>query len=71
MKSLQRRGTARYYLGKLRESQRDLVASLHIESNSIVAGYLKKVSEKLEKIKFEAYEKMKRKSMFTNLDEEQ
>ena len=37
----------------------------------ITVDYLKKVNEKLDKIKFEAYEKMKRKAMFYDLNSEE
>ena len=70
LKSLQRRGTARYYLGKLRESQRDLMRSLDQEANATIAGYLKKINEKMERIRFEAYEKLKRRCVVTDIDQE-
>lgn len=38
---------------------------------AITLEYLKKVNEKLEKVKYEAYEKMKRKAMFNDLNSEE
>jgi hypothetical protein len=37
---------------------------------TITVDYLKKVNDKLDKLKFEAYEKMKRKAMFYDFNNE-
>ena len=60
VKSLQRRGTARYYIGKLRGAARDFERAQQIQFSQQIQEYQKKVFEKLEKLKFEMIEKMKR-----------
>ena len=60
LKSLQRRGTARYYLGKYRLSARDFSKAQDITPSAQIGEYQKKVDEKMEKLKFEMLEKMKR-----------
>jgi regulator of sirC expression with transglutaminase-like and TPR domain len=62
LKSISRRGTARYYLGKLRLARKDFIRILLAEPSQLIADYLKKVDEKMEKLKVEAYEKMKRRA---------
>lgn len=60
IKSLQRRGTARFYLGKYRQSVRDFQKAQSITPSPQIADYQKKALEKMEKLKFELIEKMKR-----------
>ena len=70
VKSIGRRGTANYYLGNIKQAKRDFVRALKLEpANKQFFEYLKKTEEKLLKIKQEAYEKMERRVMFTDLAE--
>ena len=70
MKSIGRRGTANYYLGNIKQAKRDFVRGLKLEEgNKQFYEYLSKTEEKLQKIKQEAYEKMERRVMFTDLNE--
>lgn len=71
LKSLQRRGTARYYLGKLRLSTKDFNLAQSIQFTPLIAEYQKKVQEKLEKLRVEMVEKMKRKGKALTSDEDQ
>lgn len=64
IKSLGRRGTARYYLDKLSDAQSDFKEVLKLENNKSISEYLSKVNDKLVKIKYEAYEKMSRRATF-------
>lgn len=61
LKSLQRRGTARYYLGKYRLSLKDFSLAQSLQFTQQIAEYQKKVLEKMDKIRTEMLEKMKRK----------
>ena len=59
VKSLGRRGTAAYYLGKIKEAMRDFVEIITLEPKNVqFLEYLKKCEERLQKIRDEAYEKM-------------
>jgi len=70
VKSIGRRGTANYYLGNIKQAKRDFVRGLKLEEgNKQFYEYLSKTEEKLQKIKQEAYEKMERRVMFTDLNE--
>jgi tetratricopeptide (TPR) repeat protein len=69
IKSLQRRGTARYYLGKLRGASKDFDKAQQLQFSQQIAEYQKKVAEKLEKLKFEMIEKMKRRGQSLLSDE--
>lgn len=70
IKSLGRRGTASYYLGNIKEAQLDFFKTLELEpTNKLFLEYLKKTEEKLIKVKMEAYEKMSRRVIFTDLKE--
>ena len=68
LKSLQRRGTARFYLGKYRQSGKDFQKAQSINPSAQIAEYQKKVAEKMEKLKFELLEKMKRKGTASEND---
>lgn len=68
IKSVGRRGTAAFYLKKFKQAKLDFLHGLQLEpSNTQFAEYLKKTLERLEKIKLESYEKMKRRVVFTDL----
>jgi len=68
IKSIGRRGTAAYHLGKYRLAKRDFeTALLKDPANKQFVLYLEKAVDKLKKIKTEAYEKMTRSVMFTDL----
>lgn len=70
VKSLGRRGTAAYYLGKIKEAMRDFVEIITLEPKNVqFVEYLKKCEERLQKIRDEAYEKMQRRVMFTDFEE--
>ena len=70
VKSIGRRGTANYYLGNIKQAKRDFVRALKLdENNNQFFEYLRKTDEKLLKIKQEAYEKIERRVMFTDLAE--
>ena len=60
MKSIQRRGTSAYYTNRLRVARKDFTHSLSIDFSTQIAEYLIKVNKGIEKVKFEAYEKLKR-----------
>lgn len=68
LKSLQRRGTARFYLGKYRQSGKDFQKAQSITPSAQIAEYQKKVAEKMEKLKFELLEKMKRRGTASEND---
>ena len=56
-----RRGTAAFYLKKYKQAKLDFLHALQLEpTNTQFAEYLKKTLEKLDKIKLESYEKMRR-----------
>jgi tetratricopeptide (TPR) repeat protein len=61
IKSIQRRGTARYYLGKYRLSLKDFFHAQSLQPTQQISEYQKKVIEKMDKIRTEMLEKMKRK----------
>jgi len=70
VKSIGRRGTSNFYLGNYKQAKRDYVRVLKLEpENRQFYEYLKKTEEKLLKVKQEAYEKMERRVMFTDLAE--
>ena len=67
-KSLSRRGTAAYYLQDFKQARRDFQSVLAREpGNKQFQSYLEKSEERLRKIREEAYEKMTRSVMFTDL----
>ena len=66
LKSIQRRGTAAYYTQRLRVARKDFMHSLQIEYSDTIKDYLLKVNQGIEKIKVEAYEKLKRKVMYSS-----
>ena len=68
VKSLGRRGTAAYHLHDYKQAKRDFLQALDKEpTNAQFKHYMSKTEEKLRKIKAEAYEKMTRSVMFTDL----
>lgn len=70
IKSVGRRGTASYYLGDYKGAKHDFILCLRIEpNNSRFRKYLEKTLEKIQKVKSEAYEKMTRRVLFTDLAE--
>lgn len=69
IKSVGRRGTAAFYLKKYKQAKLDFLHALQLETtNTQFAEYLKKTLEKLDKIKLESYEKMRRRVQFTDLN---
>ncbi len=68
IKSLQRRGTARYHLGKLKDALKDFKKALELENNSLMVDYMRKTENKLNKIRNEAYEQMKRRAKFIEIE---
>lgn len=69
-KSLGRRGTANYYLGKVKQAKIDFIGALKSDPQNIgFLEYIKKCDERLQKIKNEALEKIERRVMFTDLEE--
>lgn len=67
IKSLGRRGTAAFYLKKYKQAKLDFLRGLQLEPlNNTFAEYLKKTLERLEKVKLEQYEKMHRRTAFTD-----
>ena len=66
LKSIQRRGTAAYYTSRLRIARKDFMHSLTIEYTTQIADYLVKVNQGIEKVKFEAYEKLKRQVLYSS-----
>lgn len=72
VKSLGRRGTAAYYLGKFKVAQRDFLEVLRLDpANDGFLDYLKKVDTQLAGIKREAYERMKRRVIFSEVAEDE
>ena len=70
IKSVGRRGTASYYLGNYKGAKSDFILCLRLEpNNSRFRKYLEKTLEKIQKVKSEAYEKMTRRVLFTDLAE--
>lgn len=69
-KSLGRRGTASYYLGRVKQAKIDFISALKSDPENIgFIDYIKKCDERLQKIKSEALEKIERRIMFTDLEE--
>lgn len=69
-KSLGRRGTAHYYLGRVKQAKMDFIGAIKSDPQNIgFIDYIKKCDERLQKIKNEALEKIERRVMFTDLDE--
>lgn len=66
MKSINRHGTAAYYTNRLRIARKDFNHSLSIEFSTQIAEYLIKVNKGIEKVKFEAYEKLKRQVLYSS-----
>jgi len=66
LKSIQRRGTAAYYTQRMRQARKDFMHSLALEYSAQFEEYLKKASAAIEKVKAEAYEKLKRKVRFNS-----
>lgn len=64
LKSIQRRGTAAYYTQRMRTARKDFAHALSIEYNQQFEEYLKKANAYIDKVKLEAYEKLKRKVQF-------
>mmetsp|Transcript_9290 Transcript_9290/g.11355 ORF Transcript_9290/g.11355 Transcript_9290/m.11355 type:complete len:142 (+) Transcript_9290:756-1181(+) len=70
MKSIGRRGTASYYLGKVKQAKIDFIQALKLDPENIgFLEYIKKADERLQRLKTEALEKMERRVMFTDLEE--
>ena len=70
MKSIGRRGTASYYLGKVKQAKIDFIEAVRLDPDNIgFLEYIKKADERLQRIKSEALEKMERRIAFTDLDE--
>ena len=70
MKSIGRRGTASYYLGKVKQAKIDFNAALKLDPENVgFLEYIKKADERLQRLKSEALEKMERRIMFTDLEE--
>lgn len=68
VKSIGRRGTAAYHLHDYRQARRDFSTAIAKEpGNAQFQQYLQKTLEKMKKIRTEAYEKMTRSVMFTDL----
>jgi hypothetical protein len=68
VKSIGRRGTASYYLGKIRNAQIDFINAIKLEpANTGFLEYIKKTEERMQKLKSEALDKMERRVMFTDL----
>lgn len=69
-KSLGRRGTAHYYLGRVKLAKIDFISAIKSDPENIgFINYIKKCDERLMKIKSEALEKIERRIMFTDLEE--
>jgi len=65
-----RRGTANYYLGRVKQAKIDFIAAIkHDPENIGFIEYIKKADERLKRLKMEAVEKMERRIMFTDLAE--
>ena len=70
VKSVGRRGTANYYLGKLKPAKIDFIQALKLDPQNLgFIEYIKKTDERLQRLKSEALEKMERRIMFTDLEE--
>lgn len=70
LKSISRRGQARFYLKKYKTALGDLVIVNQREPSKLITELLKKTNEKLVEIKQEAYEKMRRRVRFTDYRQE-
>ena len=66
LKSIQRRGTSAYYTQRLRQARKDFMHSLSIEYSKQFVEYLEIVNKKIQNIKLEAQEKLKRKALFNS-----
>ena len=70
VKSIGRRGTAAYYLGRVKVAKIDFIKALKLDPNNVgFLEYIKKTDERLLKIKTEAMDKIERRVMFTDLQE--
>ena len=70
VKSIGRRGTAAYYLGKIKQAKIDFITALQLDPQNIgFLEYIQKTDQRLQKLKSEAMEKIERRMMFTNLEE--
>ena len=66
LKSIQRRGTAAYYTQRLRQARKDFMHSLSIEYSETTKDYLVKVNQGIQKVKLEAYDKIKKKVAYSS-----
>lgn len=65
-----RRGTASYYLGKIKQAKVDFLNAIKLDPENLgFIDYIKKADERLQRLKSEAMEKIERRVMFTDLDE--
>jgi len=70
VKSVGRRGTANYYLGRVKQAKIDFIKAVKLDPTNIgFLEYIKKADERLQRIRSEALEKIERRVMFTDLDE--
>jgi len=70
VKSMGRRGTASYYLGKIKQAKVDFLNAIKLDPENLgFIDYIKKADERLQRLKSEAMEKIERRVMFTDLDE--
>lgn len=68
VKSIGRRGTAAFYLARYKQAQADFVRGIQLEpQNKTFAEYLARTASKLQKVRAEAYEKLNRRVVFTDL----
>mgnify|MGYP006098574417 CR=1 FL=1 len=66
LKSIQRRGTAAYYTQRLRQARKDFMHSLSIEYSDVTKDYLVKVNQGIQKVKLEAYDKLRKKVTYSS-----
>lgn len=66
LKSISRRGQARFFLKKYKQALGDLMTVNQREPSKMITEYLKTTNDKLVEIKQEAYEKMRRRVRFTD-----
>lgn len=66
LKSIQRRGTAAYYTGRLRQAKKDFIHSLKIEPSKLFTEYLDFVEKKILKSKTEALDKLRRQPLYNS-----
>ena len=68
VKSIGRRGTANYYLGRFKQARIDFFTALSLDpTNTGFLEYIKKTDERLQRIRSEALEKIERRVMYTDL----